>query len=495
MGKWTSFRSLETHVNRVLVIVGNDLVGDSRVQKIIQASIASENKTFVLARKSSAKQDPPGLERAQIIRIPLYPHSPILHPGYSYLDRMIRFIQRIWINPRTRAIEFRYRVKYANRRNKRRIKRVLFRVFNSNSTLVPMKRYRHKIVEMNRKRREAASRQIQSGEANIKNYLPQEISYPDFGKYLEKMHSWFVYPAISVKPDLIHANDADTLSIAIAVKDHWKRRGHKVAVVYDAHEYTSGVYRPNPSWLPAMEGLEARFVPQVDVVATVSDAIAKLLEEKFALPKLPTVILNAPSKEVEAVHLPFPSLRTSLNLDTSTPLFVYVGVSAQVRGIHTAVEALKYYPDAHLAVVTKFNNYVRSCVEMASDMGVKDRLHILPYVPQHMVSTYISDATAGISPCLHHPNHELSCFTKFYEYLHAGLPIVTSDVQVMKDTTLEYGVGTVFEAEDAHDCAAQMKILASSVQNFKGAISQSLLDDWSWETQAVKLDALYKSVL
>jgi len=495
MGKRGLSRSAEPYTNRILVIVGNDLAGDSRVQKIIQASTSSGNNTFVLARESSAKQDPPGLELAKIIRIPLYQHSPLLHSGYSYPDRLIRFMQRVWMNPRSKAIELGYRVKYANRRNKMRIKKAIFKVVNSESTLVPLKRYRHALVEANRKRRDAKASQTSLTGTNIENYISKEIAHPDFGTYLEKMHSWFVYQAIAVKPDLIHANDADTLSIAIAVKDHWKLRGHKVAVVYDAHEYTSGVYRPNPTWLPAMESLEERFVPQVDAVATVSDAIAKLLKEKFALPTLPTVILNAPSKEVENIELPFPSLRVSLNLPASTPLFVYVGVSAQVRGIHTAVEALNYYPDAHLAVVTKFNNYVRSCVEMATDAGVNDRLHILPYVPQHLVSTYIADATAGISPCLHHPNHELSCFTKFYEYLHAGLPIVTSDVQVMKETTLQYGVGTAFVAEDSSDCAVQMKLLASDVAKFRNAIAQSLLDDWSWETQAVKLNALYNSVL
>jgi len=467
------------------------------VQKIVQASIASGHKTFVVARISSPKQDPPGLELAKIIRIPLYPNSPNLHPGYSYLDRLTRFLQRNWITPKAKVIAFRFRIKYANRRNKMRVKRVIFKFVNSDSVLVPMKSYRHKLVAANRERRETRLRQIESGQVavNIEAYLPQEIDFPDFGKYLEKMHSWFVYPAIGVKPDLIHANDADTLSIAVAVKDHWMLRGHNVSVVYDSHEFTSGVYRPNPTWLPAMESLEERYIRQVDAVATVSDAIATLLQDKFKLPTLPTVVLNAPSKEVDTVQLPFPSLRASLKLDASIPLFVYVGVSAQMRGVHTVIEALKFYPEAHLAVITKLNQYVRSCVEMATDLGVENRLHVLPYVPAHLVSTYISDATAGISPCLHHPNHELSCFTKFYEYLHAGLPIVTSDVQVMKETTLEYGVGTVFVAEDARDCATQMEKLASGITNFKSSISQTLLDNWSWETQAEKLDALYKSVL
>ena len=413
------------------------------------------------------------------------------------------------------------RTKSSLRRTKRRIKRFFFNLAISDKMPWPISSLRDRAFEIRDARRESR-RVIQSHLSNdtysVNEYsfnssvsqghagapsIPvsqghagapsiPEVKHTDFSEYLEKMHSWFIYPAIKAKPDIIHANDADTLSIAIETKEYWASKGHKVAVVYDSHEFTAGVYRANPTWLPAMESLEYKYIPKVDAVVTVSEAIAKLMKARFTLDQLPQVVVNAPSFQSKEVALPFPSLRESLNLDVSVPLFVYVGVSAELRGIHTAIEALKYFPGAHLAIVTKNNNYLGSCRELAKDIGVMNRVHIKPYVAQHLVSAYISDASAGISPILHHPNHELSCFTKFYEFLHSRLPIVTSDVQVMKETTLSLGVGTSFIAGDPIDCANQMKELITNLDKYKSAITDELLAELSWESQESKLHALYQ---
>ena len=506
------------------MIVGNDLVGDSRVQKIIRSSIDGNYETLVLARVSPDNKPPEGLEKAKIIRIPFFANSQMQVHGYgSFKGGVIDGYRRNIDSYRQMKNSFRRRkgrvkyfllVRYSRtksslRRTKRRIKRFFFNLAISEKMPWPISNLRDRAFEIRDDRRESRrsihsqlSEEIYYGSENDLNSSTShthasaisipEVVHTDFSEYLERMHSWFIYPAIKAKPDIIHANDADTLSIAIETKEYWASKGHRVAVVYDSHEFTAGVYRANPTWLPAMESLEYKYIPKVDAVVTVSEAIAKLMKERFSLDQLPEVVVNAPSFQSEEVPLPFPSLRESLNLDVSVPLFVYVGVSAELRGIHTAIEALKYFPEAHLAIVTKNNNYLGSCRELAKDIGVMNRVHIKPYVAQHLVSAYISDASAGISPILHHPNHELSCFTKFYEFLHSRLPIVTSDVQVMKETTLSLGVGTSFIAGDPIDCANQMKELISNLGKYQSAITDELLNELSWESQESKLHALYQ---
>ena len=509
---------------RVLVIVGNDLAGDSRVQKIIRSSIDGNYETLVLARVSPDNKPPEGLEKAKIIRIPFFANSQMQVHGYGSFKggvidgyrRNIDSYRQMKNSFRRRKARVKYfflvrysRTKSSLRRTKRRIKRFFFNLAISEKMPWPISSLRDRAFEIRDDRRESRrsihsqlSEEIYYGSENDLNSSTSpthasaisipEVVHTDFSEYLERMHSWFIYPAIKAKPDIIHANDADTLSIAIETKEYWASKGHRVAVVYDSHEFTAGVYRANPTWLPAMESLEYKYIPKVDAVVTVSEAIAKLMKERFSLDQLPEVVVNAPSFQSEEVALPFPSLRVSLNLDVSVPLFVYVGVSAELRGIHTAIEALKYFPEAHLAIVTKNNYYMGTCKELAKDIGVMNRVHIKPYVAQHLVSAYISDASAGISPILHHPNHELSCFTKFYEFLHSRLPIVTSDVQVMKETTLSLGVGTSFIAGDPIDCANQMKELISNLGKYQSAITDELLNELSWESQESKLHALYQ---
>jgi glycosyltransferase involved in cell wall biosynthesis len=328
----------------------------------------------------------------------------------------------------------------------------------------------------------------------FENRTAKEVTYPDFAEYLDRMFSWFIKPAIKIKPDLIHANDADTLRIAMAVKDYWKEREHHVAVVYDAHEYTAGVHRPNPSWKPAMLDQESKYISRVDAVVTVSETIAAMLMDEFNLAVMPSVVLNAPSRGVVHDDLPFPTLRQSLALSPEVPLFTYVGVSAPARGIHTVIEALVNTPNSHFALVTKSNNYVVDCLQAARDLGVSDRIHLLPYVPHQWVSAYIADSTAGMNPAVHHPNHEFSCFTKFYEYLHAHLPIVTSDVKTMAHETITRNIGTVFVAENSIDCARAMDDLFREVESYRLAITEELISEWSWEVQAQKLSELYAKV-
>ncbi len=481
---------------RILVIVGNDLVGDSRVQKIIRASIDAGKDTWVLSRKPKIDQAPEGLESAHFLRIPFDPSSHELHIGYGVNHDFIRLYQQI-ISAIRSFLRFLWtQLVYRLRRSKYHLKRGLARLVYSPIVPRPLHGLRAKLLLPRREKiEEERAAMTELRRAHSFENRATTIVYPNFADYLQRMYSWFVNPAIKSKPDLIHANDADTLRIAIAVKDYWAAKNHRVAVVYDSHEYTAGVHRPNPTWMPAMLEQEATYLPRVDAVMTVSEEIASMLKEEFSLPVMPAVVVNAPSKEIDHGQIPFPTLRESLALENHVPLFTYVGVAAPARGIHTVVEALPHLPHAHFALVTRSNTYVQDCLQTAADLGVADRVHLLPYVPHQWVSAYIADSTAGINPAVHHPNHELSCSTKYYEYIHAQLPIVMSDLRVMARVTRETNVGEVFVAEDAVDCARAMELVASSRDTYTSNITDDLVTNWSWEKQAQILEELYDRLL
>jgi glycogen(starch) synthase len=510
----TRLRSTKTSERRILVIVGNDLTGDSRVQKIIRASLDDGNDTWVLARKPQKTGIPEGLEKANFLRVSFNAQSPHLDFGYELKQQAFRFYQpvrqlikharRTLKIAKSKVIKFfrsmRIQIIYRKRRTVYHLKRAIGKLLYSPLVPKQLHNLRSKLLGPRRarieiKRAEIAEERTNAFFESIENRMAKDIIYPDFGDYLERMYSWFIKPAIKSKPDLIHANDADTLRIAIAVKDYWKEKDHHVAVVYDAHEYTAGVHRPNPSWKPVMIEQECKYILRSDAVVTVSETIALMLMEEFELPTLPSVVLNAPSREVLHDDLPFPTLRQSLELAPEVPIFTYVGVTAPARGIHTVIEALVHSPESHFALITNSNNYVVDCLQIARDLGVSDRVHLKPYVPHQWVSAYISDSTAGINPAVHHPNHELSCSTKYYEYIHARLPIVMSDLKVMAQVTREKMIGEVFVAEDSLDCARAMNLIVKSIPKYTANITDELVHEWSWEKQAETLSSLYGSLM
>ncbi len=87
----------------------------------------------------------------------------------------------------------------------------------------------------------------------------------------------------------------------------------------------------------------------------------------------------------------------------------------------------------HVAFVVAHppSRYVEGLVARAAELGVADRVHLLPYVPHDQVVSFLASADAGVIPIHHWPNHEVALITKFFEYAHARLPMIISDVRAM----------------------------------------------------------------
>jgi glycogen(starch) synthase len=231
----------------------------------------------------------------------------------------------------------------------------------------------------------------------------------------------------------------------------------------------------------------------------VSEGIAGKLAEDHALANRPRVILNAPViAERNGAASSVRTLRSDCGLADDVPLLLYSGGMSPRRGVATAVDALVRLPDAHLALIARDDDPdIPALRERARRRGVGERLHVVPYVPADEVVAYIASASVGLIPILRLPNHELSLITKYFEYLHAALPIVTSDVREMAAETRRLGVGEVFTAGDAASLAQAVGAVLADSARYR-AVYQGPDDPRpgsSWAGQAERLDALYREVL
>jgi glycosyltransferase involved in cell wall biosynthesis len=296
-----------------------------------------------------------------------------------------------------------------------------------------------------------------------------------------------------IAPDLIHAHDFRMLGVGARAAQRAWSRGRGAKLVWDAHEFLPGARprRDNARWLPAHLAYEREYVPYADAVVTVSDALADLLQREHHLPRRPDVVLNAP--EVSTVTAePVPDLRELCGLDRTTPLLVYGGSATPQRGLETVVEALPRLDGVHLALVVSDPDepYVRELV-------AADRVHAVPYVPHGQVPAFLSAADIGVIPIHHWPNHEIALITKFFEYSHARLPIVVSDVKTMAETVRATGQGEVFQARDAADFARAVRAVLADPQRYRAAYDgpDSPLPGWTWEAQSERLDTIYRTLL
>ena len=305
------------------------------------------------------------------------------------------------------------------------------------------------------------------------------------------------------RPDLIHAHDFHMVGIGARLAADLSTPGHPVRWIYDAHEYLAGIDLPKRHDLRRrlrrrmLVGVEREYIGRADAVVTVSEGIATRLARDHRLAARPAVVLNAPVIGSQGSKR---RLRDDAGVDEQTPLLLYSGGMSPRRGVATVIDALAALADAgaHLALIARDEDPdVAALRRRAQERGVTARVHVLPYVPVDEVVPYIESATIGVVPILHRPNHELSLITKYFEYLHACLPIVTSDVREMAETTRRLGVGEVFAAGDADSLARAVRAVLADLDAYRKVYAGP--DDprgaSRWERQAATLDAVYRGVL
>nr|WP_144122353.1 glycosyltransferase family 4 protein [Catellatospora sichuanensis] len=305
----------------------------------------------------------------------------------------------------------------------------------------------------------------------------------------------------SLRPDLIHANDFRMLGVGARAAARARAAGRPVKLVWDAHEFLPGInpWMDNPRWHPAQIAHERMYASHADSVVTVSEGLAELLQQEHKLPRLPDVVLNAPDGDEAGATMEAPAeLRELCGIGATAPVAVYSGAAAPQRGLGIMVEALPQLAGTHAVFVVPRPDapYMQQLKTRARELGVAERVHVLPYVHHQQVVRFLSAADVGVIPIHHFPNHEIALITKFFEYSHARLPLVVSDVRMMAETTRSTGQGEVFRAEDLADYVRAISAVLADPQRYRAAYDKpGLLETWTWEAQARILDEVYTRLL
>jgi glycosyltransferase involved in cell wall biosynthesis len=252
-----------------------------------------------------------------------------------------------------------------------------------------------------------------------------------------------------VAPELVHANDYDTMWIGVAAK---LLRGSRL--VYDAHELWPD-QDGDIGWRPWLIACEWLFVRIADATTTVSPGCAEAMAARYHV-GLPVVVRNVPE----------PLLGVEPRRPNG-PRAVYVGVVAPHRGLEEAIAALAVVPGLRLRVVgadsTGFAAQLRQHAEM---IGVADRVEVWPAVPPSKVAEAIAGSDIGI--VLIQPtslSHRMSLPNKLFEYTAAGVPVLASELPVMGPLVREEGIGEVVPPADVDAIAAAMRRLIDPVRN------------------------------
>ncbi|MEU4567481.1 glycosyltransferase [Micromonospora sp. NPDC023956] len=477
---------------RLAVIVANGITGDSRVQKIaIAAARDGWDVTLIGAGGTRVKRTRMG--PIEVVRLPVRSHMRQELTGNPLRRKVTQFgisdknalarrraIHQAWVRQATAEIGW-----LRGDQGKSGARKLLsLPPSRALGAVVRVRRAAHKFRERAFGWEQAQAKKPKPT-GNWRRDWPQLLDLDlAFGPFIEEL-----------KPDLIHANDITMINTAALSVARMRARGEKVAWIYDAHEYVPGVDWPKPEMATAFPGVEREYIRRADAVVTVSPEIADRLRIDYRLPELPLVVRNTPIRESVGALSDRPSVRAAAGVGAEVPLLVYSGWLSAERGLGTAVNALTDLPDFHLAIVSgRTSPELEFLLNRAEEIGVRDRIHVVPYVAQHAVPDYLSTADLGLICSKRTLNYELSLPTKLAEYLHAGIPVIASDVKTLGEFVSRHQVGVVFRSDDHASFVDSVRRAMAARDQLRAGIVEPVLRELSWEEQSAGLLRLYREV-
>jgi len=232
------------------------------------------------------------------------------------------------------------------------------------------------------------------------------------------------------KVDILVANDLDTLLPNVLIK---KIRNKKL--LYDAHEYFCGILeiQHRPRVKKVWQCIEKYCFPKTDVVITVSQSIADKYKEEYG--KEVAVVRNIPTLHV--------GTRCALSHPQSPIIILQGNAIHKDRGGEEIIEAMPFIHNATLLIVGQ-GDMIPAMKERVIELGLQERVTFTGRVTPETLRNYTASADLGIAFDKNvSPNHYYSLPNKIFEYIHAGVPVISSNLPERKRIIEQYEVGVV----------------------------------------------------
>jgi glycosyltransferase involved in cell wall biosynthesis len=269
--------------------------------------------------------------------------------------------------------------------------------------------------------------------------------------FLEKFHSLGVDRLRGMeRPTLVIAHDLPMLPLGVQLARYFSCR-----LIYDSHEFYSGQIMPLwESW--AWRWLERKYIKHADAVITVNPSIAELIEIGYGLEKV-HVVQNAVDRSQDDLSAgDGNSLRAALGISFAEKILLYQGGLSSGRNLHNLVLSLKLVKTNGVKLVFLGGGELyEDLIETVKENDLEGKVLFHSRVSQEMLSKYTLEGDVGVIPylpnCL---NNKLCTPNKLYEFIAAGVPVLSSDLKEVKRILYRYGCGFTVDMDSPSAIAA-----------------------------------------
>ncbi len=284
------------------------------------------------------------------------------------------------------------------------------------------------------------------------------------------------------KADVFLAGDVYTLPFVAIVAKFKKKR-----IYYDCRElypFLAGL-RKKKNTQTLIKIIERVFIKHVDLVITTGPMDAQFIQHYYKITN-PIVLRNLPQLREPTKRM---NLRERLNIVPSQKILLYQGVLFEGRGLEKTIIALKDIKNIHLVLLG--SGYLKGKLEnLVSEYKLTGRVHFMGTVSQEELVNYTTEADYGLALI---ENISLSYYyalpNKMFEYISAGVPVISCMLPQMKDIMDAYKVGWIIDVENNSLSDKLQQVISEEVN---GKLKERLLTaskELNWDVEYEKVKA------
>jgi glycosyltransferase involved in cell wall biosynthesis len=285
----------------------------------------------------------------------------------------------------------------------------------------------------------------------------------------------------SSKINIINCHSLFVLPIGVILKLF----NPSIKLIYDAHELETHKTGLSQFMIAVSIILERILVIFVDRIIVVSPSIANFYKRKYR--KEVYTLRNIPVHNYSLTRTFI--FNDKFNIPRKDLIFIYQGVLNNGRGVELLIEVFKNVPsDKHLILM----GYGPMKDVIVQNIKNYKNIHFLPAVKPADILDYTCGADVGLAII---ENISLSYFyclpNKFFEYLHSGIPVISSNFPDMLELTNMYKCGWSVNVNMVEILSLINKIDHIEINDKKNGVSK-IKEDLNWESESLILKEIYR---
>lgn len=162
-----------------------------------------------------------------------------------------------------------------------------------------------------------------------------------------------------------------------------------------------------------------------------------------------------------------------------------------IEGIELLLEAMSQMRETiHLVGLVRFpvQSFEKKILRLIKDLNLSPRVHFRDFLPYDMLHSYLSSADIGIiSNAVSNPNAAVGLPNRLFDFLGAGIPVVSTAMPDVKRILEKYQCGAVVDLPTADSWVSSLSKVAENLETYGGGVSRAR-EELCWES---KEDAFY----